>query len=1028
MQFHILGPLEVHGEHGRMRLTGKPTAVLVTLLLQANRGVSHEHLIEAVWDDRLPNTAVAALRTYVSRIRRAFADIEPGTAERIVAQPNGYAIRVQPGELDLERFRAHVERGRAAAAGGDFAEAIDNLDAGLGLWRARAREEWTGTLGQHMAGLDEEYFAAAEHQIELKLAVGESAGLIPRITSLITAHPLRERLREHLMLALYRSGRQSDALAVYQEVHHLLGRELGVRPSPGMRELHQRILAEDPARQPVAVTAGPQPDSTAVPFQLPADTAHFTGRDDLVSQLLRLWPVHRDGRARGTVVISAVEGMAGVGKTTLAVHAAHRLADRFSDGVLFIDLHGFTPGVDPVAPEHALEYLLRGLGLSGNQIPSDRDARSALYRSVLARRRVLIVLDNAADEAQLRPLLPAARGCGVLVTSRRHLVGLDDTVHLNLPVLPAGEAAALFRALVADRATPADARTIAGIVALCGHLPLAIRIVAARLRANQAGTPARLLAELTDVLTTEQGLDWLSDGHRAVSAALGVSYRHLAPDQQHAFRLLGLHPGVDIEPYALAALADTTINEARRLLEHLHTASLVIQTDYHRYTLHDLVASYATRLARGSPEAEQRAALDRVFAFYAYTTSAALAVAYPWDAAYPWEIDERPPIPAPGTPTPPLEDEAQALLWLDTELGNILATAHHAPGHGRPDHTSHQATILHRYLRIRSLYTDALAINDLALHHARAGGDHVAIHNALACLSAVHLWYGRYDLSADQARQALVLARAAGNRAGEQDALHGIAEVHMQRNQFTSATDYLERALDIAVETGNRVAELGTTLSLGGAHQSLRDYDKAAAWYQRALTVSRGIGHYRAVQHAMRCIANLQWLQGEPGSVVDTYHEILAMARASGSPISEQLTLRALGNVHRQLAQYRKAVDYYQEALTIAMKTGDPMFQAEAHQGIGRVHQADGRHCDALSHHRTALELADELGQPSVQARAHNGIAHALSSLGDTDRSREHWNAALAILANVNLTYTEEPDITTATILAQLATLDKGQS
>nr|CTQ90097.1 transcriptional regulator, SARP family [Kibdelosporangium sp. MJ126-NF4] len=1015
-----------------MQLSGKPTAVLVALLLQANRSVSHEQLTDAVWDDQLPNTAVAALRTYVSRARRALADIEPGTMERIVPQPNGYLIRVRPGELDLELFRAHAERGRVAAAAGESTTALDDFEAGLGLWRASARTEWTGTLGQHMADLDEEYFAAAEQQIELKLAVGESAGLIPQLTSLITAHPLRERLREHLMLALYRSGRQSDALAVYQDVHQLLDQELGVRPGPGLRELHQRMLAEDPTlvsvRETVAVRTESQPDGTAVPFQLPADTVHFTGRSDQVSRLLGLWPAHQNGNPPGTVVISAVEGMAGVGKTTLAVHAAHRLSSKFDDGVLFIDLHGFTPGADPVTPEHALDYLLRGLGLSGNQIPSDLDARAALYRSVLARRRVLVVLDNAADETQLRPLLPAARGCGVLVTSRRHLAGLDDAVHFNLPVLPADEAAALFHALVADRATPADARIIEDIVSLCGHLPLAIRIAAARLRSNQAGTPARLLAELTDVLATRQGLDWLSDGHRAVSAALSVSYSHLTPDQQHAFRLLGLHPGVDIEPYALAALADTTINHARQLLEHLHSASLTIQTDYQRYTLHDLVATYATSLAHDDPEPDQRAALDRLFALYAYTTSAAMASAFPWDAAYPWETDERPHIPAPGTPTPPLDDDTQALHWLDTELANLLATAHHAPHYRRPDHTSHQSTTLHRYFRVRSRYTDARAVKDLALLHASTAGDRVAEHHALACLSTIHLWQGRYDLCADYGQKALDMAREMGNRAGELDALHAIGCVHTQRNQFASATDYLERALTIALETGNRLAELDLMHSLGGIHQSLGQYDKATACYQRTLTISRDIEHHGAAQYALRGLANIQWLQGQPEPAIDTYHQVLAMTRTVNNPTSELFTLCALGNVHRQLEQYQTAGDYYQQALAIALQTGDQARQIEAHQGIGRVQHATGRHNDALLRHRTALELATELGQPANQANAHDGLAHAHQALGDTTQSRHHWCTALKILTNLNLTHTDEPDVTTATIKAHLAALDKGQS
>lgn len=746
--------------------------------------------------------------------------------------------------------------------------------------------------------------------------------------------------------------------------------------------------------------------------------------------MLEQWstdPEGRDGVVSATVVVS-VAGMAGVGKTALAVHAAHQLAGQFDDGVLFVDLRGFTPDADPVTPGHALDHLLRGLGVPGDHLPPDLDARAALYRTVLARRRVLIVLDNAADETQLQPLLPAAPGCLVLITSRRHLAGLDDAVHLTLPVLPAIEAAALFRTLVADRATPADAPIIEEIVSLCGHLPLAIRIAAARLRSSRASTPARLLAELADVLGTEQGLDWLSDGHRAVTATLDVSYRHLTQHQQRTFRLLGLHPGATIEPYALAALANITLDHAQRLLDQLHAASLIDQADYRRYSMHDLIATYAGTLARREPD--RRGALDRLFGHYAHTTAVAMALAYPWEVTYPWEADHRPRTPPSGTPTPPFDRRGQALRWLDTELENLLATAQHAPHDGRPDHTSHQATALLRYLHIRGRHTDAGVLHDLALEHSRRTGNRAGEHNALQGLSCIHQWQGRYEQAADCASRAYAIARETGNRTGEQLALHGLGDIHMMQNRFALAADYLEQAQTIARDISNRIAEQDILQCLGKLHRSLGKYEQATDCYQRALVINRDIGHHSGHQAALQGLGDIQRVQGLPEQATNTYRQVLAMARETGDTVRQQFALCGLGKVHQELAEYRSAADRYQQALTIARQTGDPDCQFEAHQGLGRIHHATGHHNDARDHHNTALELATDLGRPADQARAHDGLAHALHALGDTTHGRRHWHAALDILTNLNLNldHTDEPNVTTATIHAHLRRLgiDRG--
>ncbi|MGC7103077.1 AfsR/SARP family transcriptional regulator [Amycolatopsis lurida] len=1014
--------------------------LLAALAVSDGGWVSTDALIAYCWGERLPSWPRRALQSVVGRLRGSVGRNTVRTAG------DGYALDPDLVHVDLAQFRALVSCADDAAATGSQADEHDSLRQAVALWRG---DPLTGVQSDELraavaAQLDDEWTTAVLRRVDLDLAEGRHRELTGELRALTARHPLREAFWHRLVTALYSAGLRADAFAAYREVQAVLRDELGIDPSAELRELYQSMLNDElvvpedtertaPTRDrpPATLRTESQTVSPPVPRQLPASTVHFTGRGDQLTRLLGLCPTNlddRDGAAAGTVVISAVEGMAGVGKTTLAVHAAHRLAGRFDDGALFVDLRGFTPGADPLTSEQALDHLLRGLGVAGDQLPPDLDTRATLYRTVLAQRRVLIVLDNAADETQLKPLLPSAPGCWVVVTSRRHLAGLDDAVHLSLPVLPAAEAAALFRALVADRATPADANVIEEIVALCGHLPLAIRIAAARLRSSRSSTPARLLAELTQTLGTGQGLDWLSDGHRAVTAALGVSYRHLTQDQQHAFRLLGLHPGSDIEPYALAALANTTIDHAQRLLDQLHAASLIDQTDYRRYTLHDLVATYARTLAHQDPEPDQHTALGRLFGHYAYTTSVAMALACPWDAAFPWEADQRPRTPATETPTPSLDDDGQALCWLDTELDNLLAAARHAPSHGRPDHTSHQAIVLHRHLRIRGRYTDANTLHSQALHHARMTGNRTGEHNALQGLSCIHGWQGRYEQAGDCDRRALAIAREIGNRTGEQLALHGLGDVHKMQNRFGPATDYLERALAIAREIGNRIAEQDISHCLGSLHQSLGRYEQATDCYQRALAINRDIGHRSGEQAALQGLGDVEWLQGRHKSAIDIYQQVLAMSRETGNPTNEQDALCALGYAHLGLGQHKTAADCYQQALIITRQTGDRVCQFEAHQGLGRVHHATGHHREALDHHHTALGLATELGQPANQARAHDGLAHTHHALGDTSQTRRHWHTALDILTNLNLDHTDEPDVTTAAIHTHLTAVNHNEA
>jgi tetratricopeptide (TPR) repeat protein len=751
--------------------------------------------------------------------------------------------------------------------------------------------------------------------------------------------------------------------------------------------------------------------------------------------------------------------MAGIGKTALAVHAAHQLADQFPDGVLFTDLHGFTPDTEATPPDHVLDRLLRGLGVPGPQIPLDLEARVGLYRSVLARRRVLIVLDNAAHEAQLQPLLPATAGCMVIMTSRRHLAGLDEAVHITLPVLDPAEAVGLFRSLAGDRATSADRPAVERIVTLCGRLPLAIRITAARLRSAPATTTAALCVELEHALDTERRLTWLSDGHRTVDAALAVSYRHLTDDQQRALRLVGLHPGTDIEPYAVAALADTTVEQAGQLLADLHAASLLDHAPHRRHRLHDLVATYVAALAAELPESVRHAAVGRLFDHYAATSSLAM------DLAYPWEANQRPRPPAGCLPAPGLSDQRQAQVWLDTETDNLLAAAHHAATCARGDHVLHQSTVLNWHLRTRGHYARAVLLYREALEHARATGDATAELQALNGLGHIHRlqdqygpaieWFepaltiargighrageqdalrglgttyrmqGQYGPAVECFEPALTIARQTGHRSGEQEALNGLGHIHRLQGRFGQATECFEAALAIAHETSHRTGEQQALRGLGSIHYMQGRYEAATECLERALVITRQTGHRYGEQDTLRGLGFVNELRGRYDAAADCYAQALVIARQIGNRASEWDALRGLGVVHYGQSRYEAAIGYFQQVLAIAHQTDDPNGQFEAHQGLGRSRHAIDDHTEALHHHQTALELAVDLDQPADQVRAHDGLAHTHHALGNPQQARHHWQTALDLLDSIATDQSGEHNVTTTTIRGNLRQLGR---
>ncbi len=1156
LRFRVLGPLQVFdGEIPVAVPKGKVSVLLAALLLRANQVVPAAQLVDWLWGPDLPADPRRAIQVCVARLRQALGGGEDASV--VATHARGYRIEASARTLDLLRVRELLALAKRAQ--GDPVAESGYLAEALSLWQHPVLPEVASdALRRDEAGrLDEEWAETVERRIELDLALGRHRELVGELTGLVALFPLRERLRAQLMVALYRAGRQADALAQYDRLRRQLADDLGADPGPELRQLHQRILTAAPELDPPAVAAagaglagtglagtglagtglagtglagtepagvgpagvgpagvgpagvgpagvgpagvgpagvgpagvgpagvgpagvgpagvgpagvgpagvgpagvgpagvgpaGVGPAGTRPLRQLPADLPSFTGRAAELDQLLALR--HGDRLAR-TVVIGAIDGMAGIGKTTLAVHAAHRLAERFPDGQLFLDLHGFTRGVPPVEPADALDRLLRALGVPGAQIPAHVDDRAALYRGKLADTRTLIVLDNAGTEAQVRPLLPGVPGCLVLVTSRRRLTGLDTTDLVSLDVLALADAVALFiHAVGADRIGTEASSVVAEVVQQCGRLPLAIRIAAARLRSRPAWTVAHLVGRLRD---HRHRLAELDAGRRSVTAALDMSYRDLAADQRRLYQLLGSHPGTDIDTYAAAALAETTVPGATRLLDELLDIHLLAEPSPGRYRFHDLTRAHAgiAGVAGAEPEPDRRAALTRLFDHYAHTASLAMDLAYRYDA------DQRPRWPRPDLPTPALRNPAEAGAWLDAELHNLLAAATHAATHGWPDHTVHLSATLHRHLRTRADHEYAITLHRHAIAAAGATGNRIGELTGLNGIGDIHRLRGRYEPAADRFEQALRIARSTGHRSGELTALVGLGHVSMLQGRYEPATDSYRQALRIARTTGNGIGELDALLGLGTIHRMQGSYGQATASYRRALQIARATGYRTGELTALNGLGSVSRLQGRYEQATDQYRQSLRLVREIGDRQGELSVLTGLAWIHRmqgrdeaadlfgQLlgvareigdregeltalnglgwtiqAQGRggPATAYFEQCLELARQIGDRNFEFEALHGLGRLHHAAGEQGSALARHEQALRIAEELAQAADQARAHDGLAHAEHALDHHDQARQHWNQALAILTALGVNQTEEPRVSTAAIRAHLS-------
>jgi tetratricopeptide (TPR) repeat protein/DNA-binding XRE family transcriptional regulator len=759
-----------------------------------------------------------------------------------------------------------------------------------------------------------------------------------------------------------------------------------------------RLVACDAPMPGPAVTGEVIPAAGhAVPRELPAPVGDFTGRSAELDELSNLM-AGGGGRA---LVICAVGGMAGVGKTALAVHWAHQVAGRFPDGQLYVNLRGYDPG-RPVASADALASLLHTLGVPGTDVPDEAQDRARLYRSRLAGRRMLVLLDNARDSDQVRPLLPGDPGCVAVVTSRDALAGLvatDGARRLDLDVLPLADAVALLRSLIGARADddPDGAAELAG---LCARLPLALRI-AAELAAARASVPlAELVAEL------EAGrLDLLDAGEdRAdVRAVFSWSCRQLTDDVAGAFALIGLHPGADLDAHAAAALTGTTPSQAHRVLARLHRASLLQGAGPGRYGMHDLLRAYAREQAAARDTGGQRLqALTQLFDYYLAAAGAAM------DVLYRVEAQRRPRIAPTAVVVPAMPGEAEARAWLDAERANLAAVVVHCTEHGWPRHATDVAGTLFRYLMTGSHLTEAHTIYSHALHAARRSGDLAAEAGALNGLGSVAGCKGQFRDAAGHYQAALERYRRCGDRAAEARVLHNLGSTEHELHNHRSAAGYYGQATAAYEDAGDSLGAARTLSSLAAAETELGRYDQAAEHLRRALPVLRDANDQGGQALALEGTGRLSLRRGRLTQAAAFFEQALAAYRRMEYPDGIATQLLKLGEVSLRQGKHPQAIGYIRQALAVHRETGNQFGQTQTLRSLAEALHAAGQPAAARAELAAALRLATETGNTHQQASAHHDLGESHHHAGQDEQARHHWQRALTLYTQLGAPQAEQ--------------------
>jgi DNA-binding SARP family transcriptional activator len=916
MWLGVLGPLSIRHEGSVIAVSAaRQRTVLAVLLVHANRVVSADELVDTLWEGSPPATARVTLRGYIKRLRQLLG---PAVGSRIITCAPGYAAEFGSGELDLLRFADLCREGGAALHAGAWRQASDTLGEALGLWRDTALSDvpCERLQREEVPRLDQMRVQAAEWRAEAELHLGRHDQLVPDLRNLVEEQPLRERFHAQLMIALNQCGRQAEALAAYQQARRVLADELGVEPGMELQRLQRRILQADPDLVGTPPTQGENHPTIprhaqVVPRQLPPSIQPFIGRARELKTLTKLLEdVGGDG---GTVVVSAICGTAGVGKTALAVHWAHHAAHHFSDGQLYVDLRGFDPSRDPVTPGEAIESFLDALGIPADRIAAGAEPRAALYRSLMAGHRMLIVLDNARDSAQVRPLLPGTAGCLVIVTSRTHLRGLaaaQGARLIALDVLTDADSRDLLASRLGADRIAAESTAATELAKLCAHLPLALAVAATRAADRPDHTLGELAAELADASAR---LDTLETGESVadVRTVLSWSYRQLSDQAAQMFRLLGIHPGPDLTAAAAASLAGFPLQGARRALNELASGHLLAEHPSGRYAFHDLLRAYAAECACSEDEAERRTAIHRMLDHYLHTAHAAALLLNP----------SREPITLisarPGVTPESLAGHQQAAAWFEAEH-HVLLSATTLAAEGGFDTCAWQPPwTMTTFLYGRGHWHEQAASQRIALAAASRLGDKAGQAAARRAIAHACAMLGDYDDARAYLADCPRLYRHLGDHAGEARVHQSLSWVFAQQDRHADALRHAKQALRLFEAIADRAGQAAARNAVGWYHLRLGDPQRARMFCQQALALHRELGDRNGEAATWDSLGYADHQLGRLTSAAACYRQAIILFRELGDRVHEAETLTHLGDTRLAAGDPQEAQDTWRQALDI---------------------------------------------------------------------------------------------------------------
>lgn len=923
LRIRVLGPLTALVDGAVVDPgSSRQRALLGLLAVCANRPVGLDALAEVLWDGQPPPAAAELIRTRVSRLRQRLR------SKRVAWQPlvftgGGYQLTVADEDLDLLEFRRHVERARSAEEDGEVAASFVHYQRALRLWQGELLPDLPQLRVQPViTDLEREWRSVVLAFAEQAAALRQHGRALPLLRRLTDAEPLDEAAHARLIVALCGSGEPAAALAAYDQLRRRLADELGVDPGPDLQRLYQAMLRSELGTATAHVVEQPAAASRAVPAQLPPPPAGFTGRRDHLAQLDGILT---GARRVGAVAICVLSGTAGAGKTALALHWAHRVRHGFPDGQLHVNLRGFAPDGAALTPDEAVRVFLQALGVPGEQIPSHPDAQVALYRSLLADRRILVVLDNAADASQVRPLLPGSPGCLALLTSRSQLTGLVATEGASaVPVqlLSTAESRQLLATRLGADRVAAEPQAVDEIVALCARLPLALAVVAAR-AASHPDLPlhafAAKLGQANDKLAALGSDDVATD----VQAVLSWSYRELTPPAARLFRLLGLHPGPDMDAHAAASLAGVEPAAVEPLLEELTQAHLLAMPSAGRYGLHDLLRAYASKLAAEiETEPGKRAATRRLLDHYIHTADAADRTVYPHRDRIGL------PPPEPNTAIARFTDVSSALAWVAAERQVLLAAVRDAAAARFDRHTCQLALTLLDFFHRNGHWHDWVASHQIALASAQRLGDPKSQAHLHHSLGRAFAQMRRYREAHRHLRHAIELFHSLFEDVGEGGARLSLSYVLSAECRDDEALAHDLRALQLYRTACHRSGQANALNSLGYTYGELGDYERALKYCQEALVLQRELSDRRA----------------------------------------EACTLDSIGHTYHQLGRYKDATTHYGEAIELLRRTqGVRYSQALVLIHLGDNHHAAGERDQAGQAWRQALAILDKLNHPDAK-------------------------------------------------------------